>query len=120
MHSGNRGSIDSLTKYVRSVNLRCRARVADERVERVGHGTVNRMMRAHDRMHDFFAKSEASELSDFFTAQVDRVEKQAALLRALCTLSTSRWLHLPAQRSPSARVKREADRAEIKIYKLPH
>jgi hypothetical protein len=46
--------------------------------------TVNRMMRAHDRMHAFFAKSEAGELSDFFTAQVDRVEKQAALLlRAL-------------------------------------
>ena len=46
--------------------------------------TVNRMMRAHDRMHGFFARSEAGELSDFFTAQVDRVEKQAALLlRAL-------------------------------------
>ena len=46
--------------------------------------TVNRMVRAHDRMHAFFAKSEAGELSDFFTAQVDRVEKQAALLlRAL-------------------------------------
>ena len=46
--------------------------------------TVNRMVRAHDRMHGFFAKSEAGELSDFFTAQVDRVEKQAALLlRAL-------------------------------------
>src|SRR2546423_2326906 len=36
--------------------------------------TVNRMMRAHDRMHSFFAKSEVGELSDFFTAQVDRVE----------------------------------------------
>jgi hypothetical protein len=35
-------------------------------------------------MHAFFAKSEAGELSNFFTAQVDRVEKQAALLlRAL-------------------------------------
>jgi hypothetical protein len=46
--------------------------------------TVNRMMRAHDRMHAFFAKSEAGELSDFFSAQVDRVEKQGALLlRAL-------------------------------------
>lgn len=46
--------------------------------------TVNRMVRAHERMHGFFAKSEAGELSDFFTAQVDRVEKQAALLlRAL-------------------------------------
>ena len=46
--------------------------------------TVNRMMRAHDRMHSFFAKSEAGELSDFFSAQVDRVEKQAELLlRAL-------------------------------------
>ena len=46
--------------------------------------TVNRMVRAHDRMHAFFARSEAGELSDFFTAQVDRVEKQAALLlRAL-------------------------------------
>ncbi len=46
--------------------------------------TVNRMMRTHDRMHGFFARSEAGELSDFFTAQVDRVEKQAALLlRAL-------------------------------------
>ena len=46
--------------------------------------TVNRMVRAHDRMHGFFAKSEAGELSDFFLAQVDRVEKQAALLlRAL-------------------------------------
>src|SRR3984893_18801181 len=46
--------------------------------------TVNRMIRAHDRMHGFFAKSEAGELSDFFLAQVDRVEKQAALLlRAL-------------------------------------
>jgi hypothetical protein len=46
--------------------------------------TVNRMIRAHDRMHAFFAKSEAGELSDFFTAQVYRVEKQAALLlRAL-------------------------------------
>ncbi len=46
--------------------------------------TVNRMVRAHDRMHDFFAKSEAGALSDFLTAQVDRVEKQAALLlRAL-------------------------------------
>ncbi len=46
--------------------------------------TVNRMVRAHDRMHGFFAKSEAGALSDFFTAQVDRVEKQAALLlRAL-------------------------------------
>ena len=46
--------------------------------------TVNRMIRAHDRMHGFFAKSEAGELSDFLLAQVDRVEKQAALLlRAL-------------------------------------
>jgi uncharacterized membrane protein len=46
--------------------------------------TVNRMIRAHDRMHGFFAKSEAGQLSDFFLAQVDRVEKQAALLlRAL-------------------------------------
>ena len=46
--------------------------------------TVNRMMRAHDRMHAFYAKSEAGELSDFFAAQVDRVENQAALLlRAL-------------------------------------
>lgn len=46
--------------------------------------TVNRMIRAHDRMHGFFAKAEAGELSDFFLAQVDRVEKQAALLlRAL-------------------------------------
>jgi len=46
--------------------------------------TVNRMIRAHDRMHGFFAKSEAGELSNSFTAQVDRVEKQAALLlRAL-------------------------------------
>ena len=46
--------------------------------------TVNRMVRAQDRMHAFFAKSEAAELSDFFIAQVDRVEKQAALLlRAL-------------------------------------
>ena len=46
--------------------------------------TVNRMMRTHDRMHDFFAKSEAGALSDFLTAQVDHVEKQAALLlRAL-------------------------------------
>ena len=46
--------------------------------------TVNRMVRAHDRMHGFFAKSEVGELSDFFLAQVDRVEKQAALLlRAL-------------------------------------
>jgi len=46
--------------------------------------TVNRMVRAHDRMHAFFAKSEAGELSKFFNAQVDRVEKQAALLlRAL-------------------------------------
>jgi Protein of unknown function (DUF2721) len=46
--------------------------------------TVNRMIRAHDRMHGFFAKSEAGELPDFFLAQVDRVEKQAALLlRAL-------------------------------------
>ena len=42
--------------------------------------TVNRMVRAHDRMHAFFAKSEAGELSKFFNAQVDRVEKQAALL----------------------------------------
>jgi hypothetical protein len=61
--------------------------------------TVNRMMRAHDRMHGFFAKSEAGELSDFFTAQVERVEKQARCRYALCTLSTSRWLHLPAQPS---------------------
>ena len=46
--------------------------------------TVNRMIRAHDRMHGFFAKSEAGQLSDFFLAQIDRVEKQAALLlRAL-------------------------------------
>jgi len=46
--------------------------------------TVNRMIRAHDRMHGFFAKSESGQLSDFFLAQVDRVEKQAALLlRAL-------------------------------------
>jgi hypothetical protein len=46
--------------------------------------TVNRMVRAHERMHGFFAKSEAGELSDFFAAQVDRVEKQAELLlRAL-------------------------------------
>ena len=46
--------------------------------------TANRMVRAHDRMHGFFTKSEAGELSDFFPAQVDRVEKQAALLlRAL-------------------------------------
>jgi uncharacterized membrane protein len=46
--------------------------------------TVNRMIRAHDRMHGFFAKSEAGQLSDFLLAQVDRVEKQAALLlRAL-------------------------------------
>jgi hypothetical protein len=46
--------------------------------------TVNRMVHAHDRMHGFFAKSEAGQLSDFFLAQVDRVEKQAALLlRAL-------------------------------------
>ena len=46
--------------------------------------TVNRIMRTHDRMHDFFAKSEAGALSDFLTAQVDHVEKQAALLlRAL-------------------------------------
>src|SRR5438105_14417919 len=42
--------------------------------------TVNRMVRAHDRMHAFFAKSEAGELSKFFNAQVDRVERQAALL----------------------------------------
>ena len=42
--------------------------------------TVNRMVRAHDRMHAFFAKSDAGELSEFFNAQVDRVEKQAALL----------------------------------------
>src|SRR5260370_40334893 len=46
--------------------------------------TVNRMIRAHDRMHGFFSKSEAGELSDFFLPQVDRDEKQAALLlRAL-------------------------------------
>jgi hypothetical protein len=46
--------------------------------------TVNRMIRAHDRMHGFFAKSEAGEVSGFFLAQVERVEKQAALLlRAL-------------------------------------
>ncbi len=46
--------------------------------------TVNRMVRAHDRMHAVFAKSETGELSKFFNAQVDRVEKQAALLlRAL-------------------------------------
>ncbi|HEY6070706.1 MAG TPA: hypothetical protein VIU85_04955 [Chthoniobacterales bacterium] len=46
--------------------------------------TVNRMIRAHERMHGFFARSEAGELSDLFLAQVDRVETQAALLlRAL-------------------------------------
>ena len=46
--------------------------------------TVNRMIRAHERMHGFFARSEAGELSDLFLAQVERVEKQAALLlRAL-------------------------------------
>jgi hypothetical protein len=46
--------------------------------------TVKRVVRAHDRMHGFFAESEAGELSDFFSAQVDRVERQAALLlRAL-------------------------------------
>ena len=39
--------------------------------------TVNRMVRAHDRMHAFFAKSEAGDFSEFFSAQVDRVEKQA-------------------------------------------
>jgi hypothetical protein len=37
LHSDNHGFIDSLTKCVRSADFRCRARVADERVERVGH-----------------------------------------------------------------------------------
>ena len=46
--------------------------------------TVNRMIRAHERMHGFFARSEAGDLPEVFLAQVDRVEKQAAmLLRAL-------------------------------------
>src|SRR5437868_13617429 len=46
--------------------------------------TVNRMVRAHDRMPAFFAKSEAGEWSKLFNAQIDRLEKQAVqLLRAL-------------------------------------
>jgi hypothetical protein len=58
--------------------------------------TVNRMIRAHDRMHGFFAKSEAGELSDFFLAQVDRVESKRPCSCARCIPFTWRWPRLPA------------------------
>src|SRR6266542_3409485 len=50
--------------------------------------TINRMLRTRDRMHELFARSEADPQSETERArlirQVDRVEKQAALLlRAL-------------------------------------
>src|SRR5205814_100593 len=50
--------------------------------------TINRMLRTRDRMHELFAKSEAGAQSGENAArliqQVNRVEKQAALLlRAL-------------------------------------
>jgi uncharacterized protein DUF2721 len=50
--------------------------------------TINRMLRTRDRMHDLFAKSETGKASEQealrLIEQVDRVERQAALLlRAL-------------------------------------
>jgi hypothetical protein len=46
--------------------------------------TINRMLRTRDRMHELFAKSETGEASEKEAArlveQVDRVERQAALL----------------------------------------
>src|SRR5258706_8570725 len=50
--------------------------------------TINRMLRTRDRMHELFARSETGQASEQEAArlieQVDRVERQAALLlRAL-------------------------------------
>jgi len=50
--------------------------------------TINRMLRTRDRMHELFAKSESGKVSEQESVrlieQVDRVERQAALLlRAL-------------------------------------
>jgi len=83
LHSDNHGSIKSLTKSVRSVDPCCRTRVADERVERVGHEHCQpdgARARPHAR---FFAKSEAGELSDFFSAQVTASKNKRRCLRAL-------------------------------------
>lgn len=60
--------------------------------------TVNRMVRAHDRMHSFFAKSEAGESSASFAAQGERVAKQAALL-----LGALQCIYIVLARRPAIR-----------------
>jgi len=52
--SDNHGSIKFLTKSVRSADVCCRARLADERVEfLLAMSAVSRVMRAHDRWTTF-------------------------------------------------------------------
>lgn len=52
--------------------------------------TINRMLRARDRMHELFKESENTSklLGDKFIEQVNRVERQAAML-----LSAMRWVY---------------------------
>ena len=52
--------------------------------------TINRMLRTRDRMHELFRESENTSklLGEKFIEQVDRVERQAAML-----LSAMRWIY---------------------------
>jgi hypothetical protein len=52
--------------------------------------TINRMLRTRDRMHELYRESEdtAKLLGDKFIEQVNRVERQAAML-----LSAMRWIY---------------------------
>jgi hypothetical protein len=52
--------------------------------------TINRMLRTRDRMHELFRESEDTSklLGDKFIEQVNRVERQAAML-----LSAMRWVY---------------------------
>ncbi len=53
----------------------------------LAQSTINRMFRTRDRMHELLAKSEAGDLPEaeaaYMLEQVNRVERQAVLLRAL-------------------------------------
>lgn len=52
--------------------------------------TINRMLRTRDRMHELFKESESTSklLGEKFIEQVNRVERQAAML-----LSAMRWIY---------------------------
>jgi hypothetical protein len=52
--------------------------------------TINRMLRTRDRMHELFRESEDTSklLGEKFIEQVNRVERQAAML-----LSAMRWIY---------------------------